>query len=665
MPLNPNRLSKFWQDLKRRNVVRVITVYAAAAFAILELVDILAEPFGLPGWTIKFVVALLSVGLIISAIVSWIYDIHPEEGIVKTEPAHLVKKEDIPVISNKWKVATYISFVVIVGLVVLNIISRINLSREKALLDKSIAVLPFRNESSDEENTYFINGTMESILNNLCKIRDLNVRDRTSVEQYRNVSKPLPDIANEMNVSYVLEGSGQKLGNRIMLSIQLIEGKKGHHLWSRQYDRKIQKVEDLIDIQSEVAQLVAAEIEAIITPEEKQLIENIPTLDLTAYYFYQRGREEHLKYKLGDDNGEALQRAEYYYHKALEDDSAFALAYTGLAEAYRDGHFWKTFTSENFMDTMLILANTALSFDDQLAEAYFIRGQYYRSNNENEQALNEYDKAIKLNPNLYEAYWSRGVLYRQDGDFINAIDNYQTAAALHKGPLLTQIYQALGGAYTQAGFEEKATDYLRKALELDNDSLIYYENLANLEYTNGNFKEAIGLWEKSYAIDSMSPSVLLPLGKCHMWLGQYEKSLAYFKEFSKRIETLSQPYGTRAFQIGFAYWVNGFEEEAAHYFDIGFDHINKMIELNRHFSFHNLAAMYAFQGEKVKAYEYLGQLDRDQGNASYIIAEINNDPMFDNIRDEPEFQQIVRDLEAKYKAEHERVRQWLEENNML
>jgi hypothetical protein len=151
----PNKLSQFWQELKRRKVIRVITVYAAAAFVILELVDILAPSLRLPDWTLNLVLILLCVGFIIAAILSWIYDIHPEEGIVKTEPAHKVKAKAIPKSSNSWKIASYISFVVIVGLIILNVIPR---SGKKVFLEKSIAVLPFNNLSTDEENAYFIDG---------------------------------------------------------------------------------------------------------------------------------------------------------------------------------------------------------------------------------------------------------------------------------------------------------------------------------------------------------------------------------------------------------------------------------------------------------------------------------------------------------------------------
>ena len=233
MSSSPNKLSHFWQELKRRNVVRVVTVYAGAAFVILELVDIVAEPLKLPSWLLPVVIVLLSIGFIIAVILSWIYDIHPEGGMVKTEPAYKIKIEDIPKSSNSWKIASYISFVVIVALIVLNIIPR---TGKKEILEKSIAVLPFQNDSPDQE-MYFINGIMEEILDNLCKIADLRVVSRSSVEQYRNEPKPIPVVAEEMDVGYILEGSGQRDGDNIRLTVQLLDARKDQHIWSESYYR--------------------------------------------------------------------------------------------------------------------------------------------------------------------------------------------------------------------------------------------------------------------------------------------------------------------------------------------------------------------------------------------------------------------------------------------
>ena len=149
-----------------------------------------------------------------------------------------------------------------------------------------IAVLPFINDSPDQENTYFINGVMEEILNNLQKIKDLRVISRTSVEQYRGQKKPISEIAQELGVNYIVEGSGQKYGNAFRLRAQLIMAEHESHLWGESFQQKITEVENIFNIQTKIAESVAKELKAVVTPDEKQLIEKIPTINLTAYDEY-------------------------------------------------------------------------------------------------------------------------------------------------------------------------------------------------------------------------------------------------------------------------------------------------------------------------------------------------------------------------------------------
>ena len=161
---------------------------------------------------------------------------------------------------------------------------------DPAKLEKSIAVLPFINDSPDQENTYFINGVMEEILNNLQKIKDLRVISRTSVEQYRGQKRPISEIAQELGVNYIVEGSGQKYGNNFRLRAQLIKADHESHLWGESFQNEINDVKDIFSIQIQIAESMAAELKAIITPVEKKLIEKIPTTDLTAYDAYLKGQ---------------------------------------------------------------------------------------------------------------------------------------------------------------------------------------------------------------------------------------------------------------------------------------------------------------------------------------------------------------------------------------
>jgi len=667
MPTSPNKLSHFWQELKRRKVIRVITVYAAAAFVILELVDIVAPSLGLPDWTLNFIIILLCVGFIIAIILSWVYDMNPEGGIVKTEPAHHNKSEDNRASSKGWKIASYVSFVMIVALIILNIIPR---NGKKEILEKSIAVLPFINDSANDSTTYFINGIVEEILLKLQAVKELSVISRNSVEKYRTPDRPsTPEIAKDLDVNYIVEGSGQKYGNTFVLRVQLIEARSDSHLWGESYQREIESTEVIIRIQSEIAKSIARELQAVITPEEKQLIEKIPTTNLTAYNFFQRGREEHWQYWMDNDNREALERAEEFYHKALNYDSTFAQAYTGMAWVYRDKNYWGTFFSEDFLDSVLILCNTALSYDDQLSEAYYLRGVYYRQMDDRDQALQELDKALKYNPNDWMAYYGIGDLY-YSYDFVKSIDNYHKAISLHRGELLPQLIRRLGEEYRTSGFMGKAKFCFLEALKSDRDSALYYGELAHCEFDSGNFERGLELMKKRFVIDSSNMYNLFSIGTTCMFLDQPEEALKYFKKWHERSKTLSPFAVFGLHRIGWAYWQNGYREEAEYYFDEQIKNCNKVIEMRRvlylsYREFYDLAAVYAFRGEKDRAIENLRNFNKLQVIPGFMMPFIRYDPFLDGIRDEPEFQQIVDDMEAKYQAEHERVRQWLEENDML
>ncbi|MGC1391679.1 MAG: hypothetical protein WA816_11630 [Bacteroidales bacterium] len=572
--------------------------------------------------------------------------------------------------NNKTKII--IATVIVLALIVLGYFLIPALSKPKVQLEKSIAVLPFRNDSPNDSTTYFLNGVMEEILNNLQKINDFSrVLSRNSVEQFRNnTAKSTPEIAKKLNVNYIVEGSGQKYGNKFVLRIQLIVANNEKHIWGKSYDREIRETSDIISMQSEIAQSIAAELKTIITPEEKQLINKIPTTNLTAYDFYQQGREEHTKYWIDNNNRAALQKAEDLYHKALKYDSTFAQAYSGLARVYWDKYFWKEkkYLTENFGDSVLILTKIALSIDNQLSEAYTLRGKYYSEVGKPEQTIEEFDKAIKLNPNDWMAYYEKGVFYYST-DLVNNIDNFQKAASLNRGAELPDLLADIGFAYFCAGFPEKAKQYYQDKLKLDGDSLSYYSSLAVIEFWLENFNKSIEFSEKCHAIDSTNFDALDMLGKGYAWLGKYEESLKYYR---KELEILNKgEIGINEMaSIGYVYLQNGYKAEAENYFNEQIKNCNRIIELKRGwgqklYEYYDLASAYAPIGDKDKAYKNLRILNQVQQVPLWMVTCMKTDPLFNSIRNEKEFQQIARDIEAKYKAEHERVRKWIEEQGML
>ena len=232
MPENAGNPLSFWQELKRRKVVRVIIVYAAASFVILELVSIIAEPFGLPDWTLKLVFIILCIGLIISIILSWVYDITPE-GIEKTKPVDEIKEKvpEKPSQLKAWKISTIISVVVIVGLIIFHTVGERKQAEDLIELEKSIAVLPFENMSDDSEFAHLGDAMTDEIIMQLYKIHEFVVRSRTSIMQYKDTEKGSPLIGEELKVNYLLEGSTQRYEDQVRIRVQLIHASTDDHIW--------------------------------------------------------------------------------------------------------------------------------------------------------------------------------------------------------------------------------------------------------------------------------------------------------------------------------------------------------------------------------------------------------------------------------------------------
>ena len=333
---------------------------------------------------------------------------------------------------------------VIVGLIILNVIPHKRKAKESLIPEKSIAVRPFWNESANEENEFFVNGMTEDIRINLAKIADLRVLSRGSVEKYRNTEYSTLDIARDLNVSYILEGTAQRIGNQVKIHVQLILAESDDHIWETSYREEISEVKQVFDIQNQIAQSVAKEIMAIVAPEEKKLMERNMTFSLTAYDYYLKGREEHWKYHCNIDDKEALKRAEELYYESLRHDSTFAQAFTGLARIYRDKYYWTKYFSEDFLDSVLIYVDIALSFDKDLGEAYSLKGDYYRDNGNYTQSLNAYERALLSSPNSWYTYAGSGELYfYQLYNTVKGLENNHIAITLNHGPELPNLLRSL------------------------------------------------------------------------------------------------------------------------------------------------------------------------------------------------------------------------------
>ncbi len=525
--------------------------------------------------------------------------------------------------------------------------------------DKSIAVLPFKNMSNDTLNQYLADGMMDAILLNLSKIKDLRVISRTSVEQYRKSNKTAGVIGKKLDVAYLLEGSFQKADNQIRLIVQLIRTKDENHVWSDNYDRSW---EDIFVVQSEVAEKIAGELKAVIKPEEKQLIRKVPTINLTAYDYYQRGKD------LLENNPKKsdINEAQKFFKQSLDLDSTFALAYCGLATIYWIQNYSKTFFESFFLDSVLILTNKAIEYDDKCSEAYELRGRRYITLAKPDMALKELNKALELNPNNSMVYRMSGDIYRETKeDYIEAIHNFIESASRDRGKRLPAIFNDLGYTLWSAGFDELAKHYYQEKLKLDGDSIYYLSIFYLIE---GNREKAVTQHRRAFAKDSNFLS-LEYLHDCFA-TGCYEEAYRYTEKLVARIKRDNIVPTVFAHRIGYAYWKVGKKEEAEYYFNlqekIGLESISKgRYQGSRMTVYYDLAAVYAFRGDKEKAFLYLEELYKKKVFGKWWTYFIREDPLFDNIRNEPRFQAIVKHIDIGFKAEHERVGKWLAEQGML
>jgi TolB-like protein len=573
----------------------------------------------------------------------------------------------IPKPQQNLKTKIIIASIIILALIVLGYFLIPTLSKPKEQLEKSIAVLPFKSLSDDPAQQYLADGTMDAILLHLQKFSDLRVLSRTSVEQYRGTKKTTHAIGQELGVAYLLEGSFQKSGNNIRLIVQLIKAsKKEDHAWANEYDRNWT---DIFSVQSEVAQTIAGELHTIITPSEKELIKKVPTANLAAYDLYLKANGYQKDYQK-TRNLSSYQNAVIFYKAALEIDSAFAKAYAGLASAYWSRYYNETYFKQNFMDSCLVLVNKALSIDYQLDEAYYLKGQYYQmANGHIEVALDNYDKALRINPNYSDAYLAKGfILTYIKHDYVKGIENDNKALNLIRGDERPYLLRVANRGYLDVGFIEKAKHYDQEAFALDSNKAQNFYNLAWLEFNNENFEPALKLEKKGEELDSTYINEDLTV--YNVCPSHNEEAYVIAKKEIENYKKSGELSLLQSYRIGYAFWQVGKKKEAEYYFNQQIKYDEESIKLGRDIeqwkaAYYDIAATYAFLGDKVRAYKYLDEFNTMNFYPLWWIILAKHDRLFASISNEERFQKILQNMEAKYLAEHERVRKWLEEQGML
>jgi TolB-like protein len=408
-------MSGFFEEVKRRKVYRVAVAYIIAGGAIIQLASAAFPAWELPNWALRLVIVLLLVGFPIALILAWAFDVTPQ-GIRATPDVA------VPRTHRRRNVIMLVATGVIVSAIAgFFLLPRISSARK---IDKSIAVLPFENLSDDKENAYFADGIQDDVLTNLSKIGDLKVISRTSVMPYRGKASNVREIGKALGVGAILEGSVRRIGNRVRVNVQLICADTDEHLWAEDYDRELT---DVFAIQTDLAQKIANELRAKLSPNEKEQIERKPTENGEAYLAFVQAHDLQCAF---EDLGK-LKQSEQLYARAVELDPKFALA---LAR-YSQLESWIVHIFDPTRERRQkarALAEQALQLQPGLPEAHLAMGfSYYYGDNNYEAAQKEFEIAQRGLPNESEVYLALGAIQRRQGKWAESTANLEKAASLN------------------------------------------------------------------------------------------------------------------------------------------------------------------------------------------------------------------------------------------
>jgi TolB-like protein/Tfp pilus assembly protein PilF len=445
----------FFGELQRRNVYRLAVTYAVVSWLLIQIAAQVFPIFDIPNWAVRVVILLLLLGFPVALILAWAFEITPE-GIKRTEdvtPHESIRHNT----GRKLLAFGAIAAAIALGMLLIQLARRTSTSASQdsprgvaapgmpalAIPEKSIAVLPFRNLSAQEENVFFTEGIQDEVLANLAKVADLKVISRSSVMVYKSGNpRNMREIGRQLGVAYLLEGSVQRSTNRVRVMAQLIDARTDAQLWGEQYDRELA---DAFAIQSEIAQAIADHLQAKLSPTEKAAIQRT-TRDVEAFDLYLRAKELLKTFHDTPNWKETLLKAVRLLDEATSRDPDFALAYCWLTTAH-DGLYWYSLDrTPARLAQAQATAQKALALAPDLGEAHLAQALvYYHGNRDYARALEELALARRTLPNSAEVYSLGGAIARRQGHWEDAVKNLEKAVDLD--PRNPKILNSLSDVY--------------------------------------------------------------------------------------------------------------------------------------------------------------------------------------------------------------------------
>jgi TolB-like protein/Tfp pilus assembly protein PilF len=509
------------QRLRERKFVQWALAYLAGAWVLLQVVGLLSDAYAWPPAVLRLTPVLLAIGFLGALVVAWY---HGEKGQQRVSGPELVMMA---------------ALLVIAGSAVAFVSRRAGPAMPRnrpapvanaaaapvpSAGDKSIAVIPFANLSSDPENEYFSDGIADDVLTNLSKIGDLRVISRTSVMRYKKTDKSMRQIGQELGVAHVLEGSVRRAGNRVRISAQLIDTRTDEHLWAETYEREMK---DIFAVQTDIAQEIADALQARLSPEEQQRIAAAPTGSLIAYDLYLRGRDASRRSPIRRGN---IEEATSLLRQALVRDSTYARAQAELARAYDR---YRIFAGKAWHDSAIAAARHAIRLDPGAPDGYAALAYAYGNEGQLRQAGEQARLAMARDPNDADALLVLSRAIYNTGHVDEALRWGKRAAALN--PAEWVAYQQVGVAYRTLGMYPEAERWLRRGTQLDEGGGGCRFELAFLYLMEGRNADADAEIRAILAAAPDAPSTWASVGGLEMVRGNDAAALRFLERYAAAV----------------------------------------------------------------------------------------------------------------------------------
>jgi TolB-like protein/Flp pilus assembly protein TadD len=493
--------TNFLTELKRRNVYRAAIAYGVVAWFLTQLTTQVFPFFEIPSSAVRFVVIALALGFPIAMLLAWVYEFTPE-GIVRTEDLRPAQARSIQRATGR--ILDFIIIGVLLLVIAMMIVGRRPLYRQtgESIPQKTIAVLPFENLSEDKANAYFAEGIQGEILTQLAKIADLKVISRTSTRRYQSKPGNLAEIAKQLGVANILEGSVQKAADQVRVNVQLVNAQTDSHLWADTYDRKLA---DIFGVESEIAKRIAESLQAKLAANEVQALAVKPTNNPEAYDAYVRGLAFDARAAVSSmfDFATLMRKAIDSFERAVERDPNFAFAWARLSRA--DANLYFIFNEPTGRDTAKRALENAQKLAPNSPETLLAMGYYqYWVLGDYGAARTTFERVTKMLPGSSEVPYALALVTRREGHWDKSIAAFEQALALD--PRNVELITYAAATYSMVREFPAALKLYDRALDItpnDPDMMAYKVGVYQAQ---GNLPEAARLLS---GINEQTPSAFL------------------------------------------------------------------------------------------------------------------------------------------------------------